>query len=120
MSETTTCPFCKEEIKAGALKCKNCGSMLQNISEERTQNNKEGTLWLPVPSFVLSLLCILTFADDSPWDEDTIFGVLIFAVTSLVLGIISVSTQTKGKGLAIAGIVLSSISILALLGIAVE
>jgi len=27
------CPFCKEEIKDGALKCKYCGSMLADASQ---------------------------------------------------------------------------------------
>jgi len=27
-SGTTTCPYCKEEIKAGAIKCKHCGSAI--------------------------------------------------------------------------------------------
>ena len=28
MQETKLCPFCKEEIKRDAIKCKHCGSML--------------------------------------------------------------------------------------------
>ena len=27
--ETTLCPFCKEDIRVGAIKCKHCGSMLE-------------------------------------------------------------------------------------------
>lgn len=76
----------------------------------------EGTYWLPIPSLVLGIVCMLALFDDSGWDNDTIVGMLLFAVTSLVLGIVSVSKQEKGKGMAIAGIVLSSISLLALLG----
>lgn len=37
------CPFCKEDIKDGAIKCKHCGSMLEEIDTEsvvkNTQNN---------------------------------------------------------------------------------
>jgi serine/threonine protein kinase len=32
MQETKLCPFCKEEIKRDAIKCKHCGSMLSDAS----------------------------------------------------------------------------------------
>ena len=33
------CPFCKEEIKDGAIKCKHCNSMLNSTSEQQQQVN---------------------------------------------------------------------------------
>lgn len=76
----------------------------------------EGSYWLPIPSLVLGIVCILALFDESDWDKDTMVGMLMFSVISLVLGIASVSKQEKGKGMAIAGIVMSSISLLALIG----
>ncbi|APW66796.1 MAG: zinc ribbon domain-containing protein [Arcobacter sp.] len=39
------CPFCKEDIKDGAIKCKHCGSMLEEINSQpvvkNTQNSNE-------------------------------------------------------------------------------
>lgn len=77
---------------------------------------REGTLWLPIPSLILGIMCVLAFADDSGWDEDTIIGLVMFALTSIVLGIVSVSRQKEGKGAAITGIVLSALALLALAG----
>lgn len=37
------CPFCKEEIQEGALKCKHCGSMLDN-STSTTFTGQQGTI----------------------------------------------------------------------------
>ncbi|MFI5295009.1 MAG: NINE protein [Thermodesulfovibrionales bacterium] len=36
------CPFCKEEIKDGALKCKHCGSMLADASQTTGAVSKSG------------------------------------------------------------------------------
>lgn len=33
------CPFCKEDIKDGAIKCKHCGSMLEEIHSETIIKN---------------------------------------------------------------------------------
>ncbi len=87
-----------------------------SIPSSTSPTKDEGTYWLPIPSLVLGILCILALFDDSGWDKDTIAGMALFAVTSLVLGIVSVSKQERGKGMAIAGIVLSSVSLLALIG----
>lgn len=76
----------------------------------------EGTYWLPIPSLVLGILCALAIFDESEWDQDTINGLFLFAVIGLVLGIIGVSKQVKGRGMSIAGIVLSSLGLLAWLG----
>lgn len=32
------CPYCKEEIAEGAIKCKHCGSMLDNKDKAKLQN----------------------------------------------------------------------------------
>lgn len=36
MSDTKTCPFCAEDIKAAAIKCKHCGEMLMQSEPEST------------------------------------------------------------------------------------
>jgi hypothetical protein len=75
-----------------------------------------GTYGLPIPSLVLGIICVLALLDDSPWDSDTLAGGYMFAIAGLVLGIISVARQAKGRGMAIAGIVMCSITLLALVG----
>jgi hypothetical protein len=90
------------------------------VSENSNSGGKlenEGSYWLPVPSMILGIIAILACFDDSAWDSDTITGLAVFAIAGLVLGIVSVSNQEKGKGMAITGITLSSIAILVLIGL---
>lgn len=120
---TTQCAFCKEDIVHGAIKCKHCGSNLTDLKSNFVQEvgqPTDGTLWLPVPSLILSLLAFLTLFDDSEWDRDTILGVAMFAVVGLVLGIVGANQQSLGKGMSIAAIVLSSLTLIGLVGVVVE
>lgn len=38
---TTTCPFCKEEIKVGAIKCKHCGTELDSVAIHNQKSAKK-------------------------------------------------------------------------------
>lgn len=115
--ETTQCPFCREEIKPKAVKCKHCGSMIVDVSQMGNRTDqKNGTLWLPLPSMIIGILGGLALFDDSEWDRDALLGLYIIATTSFILGVISINTQKSGKRMAIAGIVLSSIILFTLIG----
>ncbi len=102
--ETKKCPLCREDILEDAIKCKHCGSMLNGIK-------KEGNLWLPVLSLVFGCLFIIgIFKRGMP--EYAMMGNAVLSFIPLILGLISVSTQTKGKEMAIAGIALAGFTIL--------
>jgi len=93
--------------------------LLNSLSSCNKSTNKEsedGTYWLPIPSMILGIFVMLACFDESNWNKDTIAGASLFVILSLTLGIISISIQKKGKGMAIAGITLSILSALIVIG----
>jgi hypothetical protein len=65
---------------------------------------------------IIGIVFALGIFDNSRWDSDTINGAAAFCILGLVLGIVSVCRQQKGRGMAVAGIVLSSIGLLSVVG----
>lgn len=66
--------------------------------------------------FHFGIIGLLATFDDSEWTIDEEIGLYFFIFMSLLLGIISVSIQKEGKGMAISGIVLSTLAALVILG----
>lgn len=115
------CRGCGKEIHESAPACPHCGSIQQAVAGLSSVQKKEGPIWVPIVSLVLGIVSVLALFDDSSWDEETILGLGVFAVTGLVLGCISLyNKQRAGKGMAIAGVVMSSIGLLALIGLLVD
>jgi len=59
---------------------------------------------------------MLALFDDGPMDKDETLGLFMFSIIGIIFGAISIKKQITGKKMAIAGVLLSSISILALIG----
>ena len=90
--ETRSCPFCGEEIKRAAKKCRHCGEF---IDRKLGKTLRENQFELPmsgkaIAGFVLAFLCPL-----------------IGLIVSLSAHSDCRAGKTKGGGLAIAGIILS-------------
>lgn len=88
----------------------------QHTTVAPSHQANDGPLWVLINSLVLGIICVLAFFDDSQWDKDKIFGIGSFSLACLVLGAISLSKQKTGKGMAITGVVLSSLALLAFIG----
>lgn len=117
MEDIVVCPFCKEDIKAGAIRCKHCGSTLLGPSDNNNDMVSvvpKGTLQIPLWSLILSIMSLFAFPEDlSAWGRYNIIGMLVFAVSGFTLAVITIYTQTRGRGIAITGIALSSLALLA-------
>lgn len=114
------CRGCGAGIHQSAVTCPRCGAQqsaagaLTPVVASATRN--PGTPWLSIVSLVLGVICVLALLDDSDWDGDAALGLFALALPGLITGIAAVSTATSARGVAIAGIVLSSIALLASVG----
>lgn len=141
--DTITCPNCQKQNQNDAEYCSNCGTKLPSISTplEKVPQTKKGVDPLALTSFIVSLLSVpgailafmttLIFEDkanilDISFSNWAILKTVLFnqeAIIALVLGIISLvffkryHLNRKGKGLAIAGVVISGIVLLFMLAI---
>lgn len=101
------CPECGKELEENSSMCKNCGKKIEenkqtvNINQTVTNNQKQ-TNGFAIAGFVLSIVSLLCCGTTS------ILG-LVFSI----IGLVNANKQNgEGKGLAIAGIVISSIMII--------
>jgi hypothetical protein len=95
-----------------ALTCPYCGG----VQNPKQQNNNNKLIWMPIVSLVFGIISFLALFDNSAWGEDEILGLGIFSVVGVVLGIASIANQAAGKGMAIAGLAMSIIALLVLIG----
>lgn len=109
------CRGCGKEIHETALVCPNCGAV-QYAAVVTEQTSANDSLWLPIASLVLGIIGVLSLLGDSQWDNNQIVGLGIFSLVGFVLGVVSLSKQKTGKGMATAGVVLAVISGLAFIG----
>jgi hypothetical protein len=91
------CPFCMEAIHDGALKCKECGSLLYSLLASPHARSVQPwvgeTYWLPVPSSILGILCVLTLMDGAQFEAETRLGGVLFSGAALGLGTASLIRQ---------------------------
>ena len=87
------------------------------MMQQTVASATEGTLWLPIPAFVVSVvLTLMSIAiageDHEAYEyEEAFLGMCFFVALPLALAIASVAVQERGKGLAIASISLCAVSI---------
>lgn len=91
-----------------------------SVNVPAPSEDKKGTSWLPVSSMVMGILTVLTvmaFIDESSQiDASVVPGGVLISVVGLVLGIVALFKQKKGRKMAIAGVVMNALAVLALLG----
>lgn len=114
------CRGCAKELHETAVTCPQCGAGQITSATLPLPPANADSPWMAIISLVLSIVCTLALFDDSEWDTETIQGLGLFSVIALILGIITINTKRPGYGMAIAGTVLSGVSLLIFVGLCVN
>ncbi len=112
------CQGCGRQIHESATSCPQCGATVRSfVAPQKGTAMADGTLWLPVPAFICSLIPVLSMlGGNAQWSEDQSIGALAFAICALVLGGVSLARQRRAKGLAISALILGFVGLLCALG----
>src|SRR5262249_9153320 len=92
--------------------CPQCGDIQPTQLRANDSANRIG---MPITSMILGILCFFGLFDPQP-DKDSITGLMVFSIVGLLLGVLSLGKRKAGKKMAIAGVVLTSIALLAFMG----
>ena len=102
------CPQCGKEIGTNEQACPYCGlplnqSYQENPYQQPYQMKNQGSSGLSIASMVLGILALIFTCMGVGW---------ILGIIGLVLGIVAIFNKSQGRGMAIAGIATSALSIL--------
>jgi hypothetical protein len=106
------CRGCGQTIHETAPVCPHCGA---------TQNAPAlaapaGTLWLPVPALVCGIVAVLGAFGTEAHERDAVAGVGLFGAVAIALAGISLARQPRGRGMAIASLILGIVAVLSAIG----
>jgi len=106
------CRGCGKEIHETASMCPHCG---YQYSDEAVVGEKKNQ-WMAIVSSILALLCLLNWLSISKWTHDTIVGLWMFSIISVVLSSVSLSQKHRGKIFNFISIGVSILTMLILIG----
>lgn len=104
------CERCGNETDDKSEFCGNCGSTLNPYMDQgdfADDQTSEGNKGLSIASMTLGIVSLVLCC--------TVYGALVCALVGLVLGIVARYNNNPGKGMAIAGIVCSSVELFLLI-----
>jgi uncharacterized membrane protein len=109
------CRFCGKEIHESAPACPQCGG-IQDLEKPVPAKANQSGLWIAITALTCGIIGAMAIMDDKIPDRDTTIGIAMFGLIGIVFGSVSISNQLGGTKMSIAAVILSVISLLALIG----
>ena len=110
------CRQCGHAIHEEAPACPQCGAV-QEMAKGLPEAAPDEAVWLPVTSLVIGIIGALSLFDENEWSRKTALLVGLIGVLAFTAGVFAINRQKAGRGMAIAGVVLGSLTMLCVLGL---
>ena len=110
------CRACGKTVHETAANCPHCGAVQQAVKLTAMNPHEPAPIWTSITGLVLGIMAVLSALQFENWNKSQVLGVAVFAIAALVLGCVSLTKHHRGKGMAIAAVMLGGISLLAALG----
>ena len=110
------CRACGKTVHETAASCPHCGAVRRVIKPAVLTTHGNGPIWTSITGMVFGILPVVASFQPKDWNKDEAVGLGLFAVVALVFGSISLAHRHRGRGIAIAAVVLGAIGLMAAIG----
>ena len=110
------CKACGKTVHETAANCPHCGAVQTPLKPAMLTTHGQGPIWTSITGMVCGIVPVMSSFDAADWDKEKALGAVLFAVIALVLGGISVAKHHRGRGMAIAALVMGVVGLLLAIG----
>lgn len=110
------CKACGKTVHETATSCPHCGAVQHPAKPAALTTHGQGPIWTSITGLACGILPVLSAFAPKDWGKEEALGAAMFATVALVLGGISVAKHHRGRGMAIAALVLGVIGLLLAIG----
>lgn len=106
------CKACGKTVHETATNCPHCGAVQTPLKPAVLTTHGHGPIWTSITGMACGILPVLSALAPKAWTKEETSGAFLFATVALVLGGISIAKHHRGRGMAIAALVLGVIGLL--------
>ena len=110
------CKACGKTVHETAISCPHCGAVEQSAKPAVLTTHGNGPIWISVTGLVFGVFPSISMLAPEAWTREQAMGEAIFAIAALVFGSISLAKHHRGRGMAVAALVLGVIGLLFVVG----
>ena len=110
------CKACGKTVHETAANCPHCGAVQYTIKPAALSTHSQGPIWTSITGLTCGLFPIMAAMSEKDWSKEEAGGAVLFATIASVLGGLSIAKHHRGRGMAIAALVLGVIGFLLAVG----
>ena len=110
------CKACGKTVHETAISCPHCGAVEHPTKPAVLTTHGNEPIWTSITGLVFGVFPSVSMLAAEAWNREQAIGEGIFAIAAMVFGGISLAKHHRGRGVAIAALVLGVIGLLFAIG----